>query len=694
MSEFPVSNDGENTPLESNADKTFETELKTSLSTCRVSPRLLCGVTNQITFNKGALDWGYHGLLAFGSNCSVVTTDTNNIQPVQCLTKHRAIVNKVLWAPKIENCNLVTLVSSDTAGQIIHWNIGSGECIAVFQDGTKGILGMEWVPSADESCLLLATLHSPYHLVIWDVLKQTKLWKKGFTDTLISFSFNPFDGTRLAFLCPDCILFVDDFNPLKIPSTNGRKFYISSPRLTDGPEDVTRTRDRLKRLMKGLVVAETKPRPEDAMTVSECLQLVYHRSQRDHILLLYPRDILMVDLHINQTVGVISIEKAMSPLVQIISTRQRDVIYCLHESGSVSVKVRRKGAHAPYLPSPMDAPTESLASLDAAPNSSETFMGYDHKCQSEVIRQIKGSRVLGMTCDLLSERNIALLLSSGKLVFLELGKIGESIEFTLNQLFGPSTDELTVLPPLRLLVTGLMSSVASQPTVIKMCPPLTSKNRHFYKPLMAAGTNSGLIQIYNMAWGSVEKEFSLHSYPVRGIEWISLSSFISYAHSSTNSQVRNEMFITDVNTGYTNQIRKDHGEENPIEIVRVSPLKQYFVVVMKDGPFELWDLKTLTLMRSMPKKFPLVTALEWSPAHNFKLLKTKKKSVSEDPSKAENPAGDTSASSPQTTQQVVAREHFVFTDTESLLYHFTLEGIFVKDVIKMPPEAGMSQITS
>ncbi|XP_039301296.1 WD repeat-containing protein 11-like, partial [Nilaparvata lugens] len=203
---------------------------------------------------------GYHGLLAFGSNFSVVTTDTNNVQPIQCLTKHRAIVNKVLWAPKIENCNLVTLVSSDTAGQIIHWNIGSGECIAVFQDGTKGILGMEWVPSADESCLLLATLHAPYHLVIWDVLKQTKLWKKGFTDTLISFSFNPFDGTRLAFLCPDCILFVDDFNACKIPSTNGRKFYISSPRLTDGAEDVTRTRDRLKRLMKGLVVAETKPR--------------------------------------------------------------------------------------------------------------------------------------------------------------------------------------------------------------------------------------------------------------------------------------------------------------------------------------------------------------------------------------------------------------------------------------------------
>lgn len=33
------------------------------------------------------------------------------------------------------------------------------------------------------------------------------------------------------------------------------------------------------------------------------------------------------------------------------------------------------------------------------------------------------------------------------------------------------------------------------------------------------------------------------------------------------------------------------------------------MVVYKDGPFELWDLRTLSLLRTMPKKFPFVTAL-------------------------------------------------------------------------------------
>lgn len=53
------------------------------------------------------------------------------------------------------------------------------------------------------------------------------------------------------------------------------------------------------------------------MTISECLQLTYHKSLRNHIILLYQRDILLIDLHINMTVGVVSIDKTASPLLQV-----------------------------------------------------------------------------------------------------------------------------------------------------------------------------------------------------------------------------------------------------------------------------------------------------------------------------------------------------------------------------------------
>ena len=43
------------------------------------------------------------------------------------------------------------------------------------------------------------------------------------------------------------------------------------------------------------------------------------------------------------------------------------------------------------------------------------------------------------------------------------------------------------------------------------------------------------------------------------------------------------------------------------------------------APFELWDLRSLTLLRTMPKKFPPITALDWSPLHNLKHLKRKER---------------------------------------------------------------------
>lgn len=54
------------------------------------------------------------------------------------------------------------------------------------------------------------------------------------------------------------------------------------------------------------------------LAVSECIQFTYHRSLRNHILLMYQHDILIIDLHISMTVGVISIDRSFSPFFQVL----------------------------------------------------------------------------------------------------------------------------------------------------------------------------------------------------------------------------------------------------------------------------------------------------------------------------------------------------------------------------------------
>lgn len=41
--------------------------------------------------------------------------------------------------------------------------------------------------------------------------------------------------------------------------------------------------------------------------------------------------------------------------------------------------------------------------------------------------------------------------------------------------------------------------------------------------------------------------------------------------------------------------------------------RQYFILSFKDKPLELWDLKTLTILREMSSKMPSATALVSQP---------------------------------------------------------------------------------
>lgn len=58
---------------------------------------------------------------------------------------------------------------------------------------------------------------------------------------------------------------------------------------------------------------------EDSVALNECLQLIFHQACRHHLVLLYPREILVLDLDINQTVGIIPMERTGSPFVQVLA---------------------------------------------------------------------------------------------------------------------------------------------------------------------------------------------------------------------------------------------------------------------------------------------------------------------------------------------------------------------------------------
>ena len=82
----------------------------------------------------------------------------------------------------------------------------------------------------------------------------------------------------------------------------------------------------------------------------------------------------------------------------------------------------------------------------------------------------------------------------------------------------------------------------------------------------------------------------------------------------------------------------------------------------------------------------LISLFFFRPLHNLKSLKKKQEQ-----------AADKSTSSPDSMKDdndntaLIAKEHFVFTDPEGQLYHFSVEGNAIKDGTKVPAEASLCE---
>lgn len=58
-------------------------------------------------------------------------------------------------------------------------------------------------------------------------------------------------------------------------------------------------------------------RGDDFNSTSEILQVIYHQSMHDSMIILYPRELLIFDLNIKQTIGVILLDKTVSPFNRV-----------------------------------------------------------------------------------------------------------------------------------------------------------------------------------------------------------------------------------------------------------------------------------------------------------------------------------------------------------------------------------------
>lgn len=87
---------------------------------------------------------------------------------------------------------ILRLASGDTSGNVIVWDISQGTAVTEFSEGNRPILDLEWLATQDACHDLLAVLHAPSSMILWNADTGTKLWKKTFQEALLCFAFDPF----------------------------------------------------------------------------------------------------------------------------------------------------------------------------------------------------------------------------------------------------------------------------------------------------------------------------------------------------------------------------------------------------------------------------------------------------------------------------------------------------------------------
>jgi len=131
-------------------------------------------------------------------------------------------------------------------------------------------------------------------------------------------------------------------------------------------------------------------------------------SYRHHLLVLYPKEILILDLNIMQAVGSIFLERNTSPFMQVFACKQRNIIYCLHENGCISVRsCQHKHLPDTVSPSPLEV-TEQLE------------VSYTIQALSEPLRTSRSCTIHELLVCPVTEMRVVVLMSDGKLLLWEL----------------------------------------------------------------------------------------------------------------------------------------------------------------------------------------------------------------------------------------------------------------------------------
>ncbi|CAN1216933.1 WD repeat-containing protein 11 [Linum perenne] len=703
--------------------------------------------------NFGSVDISVSGLLAFPTGSSISVIDSRSLQHISTIPLPAPLspssvssssvalspfVTSVRWTPLPLRRDL--LVTEPSSSHLIlaagdrHGRIGLVDfrhrSVLLWLDSDLsskcGIQDLCWILSRPDS-YVLAAISGPSTLSLYNTASGHCFFKYDATPEFLScLRRDPFDPRHF------CVIGLKGFLlSIKVLGEADDEVVVKELGI---PNDCT----EFLKLEKEAAGGSSSSAPASAAFPRYSVKMTFS-PQWNHILFVtFPRELVVFDLQYETTLFNSSLPRGCPKFLNVLTDPNSDFLYCAHLDGKLSVWRRKEGEQVhilclmeEFMPSiGSSIPAPSLLAIAICPSESTLqnvvklyrdspntpssqdfdnhFDFYDESLllsKTHMISISDDGKLCNwlLTAEEIVEREVDVIpyagddansIASNDGINLERNKLQENVNGSKGRLSSVSCEENATV---KICLVGQLQLLSSTLTMLAVpSPSLTATLARggnypaVAVPLVALGTQTGMIDIVDVSANAVAASFSVHPSSVRGLRWLGNSRLVSFSYNQTNEKSGgyvNKLVVTCVRSGLNRPFRILHKPERaPIRALRASSSGRYLLILFRDAPVEVWAMtKSPVMLRSLALPF---TVLEWT-------LPTVPKPVQNGPSRQSSfndgtPGASDGPSTPKAslsestavssdTSQDEAAESFAFALVNGALGVFEVHGRKIRD---------------
>ncbi|CAJ2634723.1 unnamed protein product [Trifolium pratense] len=691
--------------------------------------------------NFGSSDLSPHGLLAFPSGSSISIIDTRSMQLVSSFpippppSSAAPFVTAIRWIPIPLNRHLLSsepssshllLAAGDRQGRIALLDFRLKSAILWFDTDSKtGIQDLCWI-HARSDLFILAAITGPSTLSLFNSTTGRCVWKYDASPEYFScIRRDPFDARRI------CAIGLKGFllSLLHLGDTEESVVIKELQIRTDSSELLKLERDS----------AGAASVPASAAFPLYVARFAFSQHWRHILFVTFPRELVVFDLQYERVIFNSALPRGCGKFLDVLPDPNNEWIYCAHVDGKLSTWRRKPGeqAHIMYsmeelmpsvgtsVPSPSilsvvlcqsDTTLQNIgknySGIPSSPYLHEDFDNpFDFCDESHIISKIhlisisddgklwdwlltaevnadtqKDDKKLGLVND---DSTAALHgANSNTMVSFAGGRelnVGRPLDhLNDNKSHWPSSTFNHEEISMKISLVGQLQLLSSTVTMLAVpTPSLTAtlaRGGNYPAaavPLVALGTQSGIIDVVDVSANAVTSSLSVHSGIVRGLRWLGNSRLVSFSYTQANEKSGgyiNKLVVTCLRSGLNKMFRVlQKPERAPIRALRTSSSGRYLLILFRDAPVEVWAMtKNPIMLRSLALPF---TVLEWTLPTVPRPPKDQTPEASDEASK---PSDSKEGSSAEGSQDDTS-ESFAFALVNGALGVFEVHGRRIRD---------------